>query len=251
MGNWNRYKAEDFVDKSFSMLHCTDFLGVVDGRSVGRFRCDCGSVVEKSLSDVVSGRVKSCGCYQKKHPGGYKHGWRHTPTYTSWNAMRSRCNDKSNPNYGGRGVSYDPRWDDFLVFLEDMGEAPPDTQLDKDIKGGAGCLMYSKQNCSWVSRQDNMNNRQTCITDEVKEQMVRLYQKGAEPPEISETLSVCRPSVIKYLRKAGVYRGNKNHLKPSEIERIKELASQGLSQRAIAKLMNRSPSSVRSLLLRG
>jgi len=33
-----------------------------------RFRCDCGSAVERSLSNVRAGRTRSCGCARRAHP---------------------------------------------------------------------------------------------------------------------------------------------------------------------------------------
>lgn len=37
------------------------------------FRCDCGKLVSKVLSRVISGHVKSCGCYKKIHPSRIIH----------------------------------------------------------------------------------------------------------------------------------------------------------------------------------
>ena len=48
--------------------------------------------------------------------------------------MRDRCLNpayKDYRNYGGRGITIDPRWDDFLVFLQDMGPRPEGTTLGR------------------------------------------------------------------------------------------------------------------------
>ena len=50
-----------------------------------------------------------------------------TKEYSSWLNMRQRCNNKNNPqyeDYGGRGITICPEWDDFDVFLADMGPRP-------------------------------------------------------------------------------------------------------------------------------
>lgn len=82
-----------------------------------------------------------------------------TPTYHSWNGMIQRCSNpkhKSFQDYGGRGVTFDPRWRVFAVFLEEMGERPKGKTLDRiDTDKG-----YSKKNCQWAdASQQNYNRR--------------------------------------------------------------------------------------------
>src|SRR5690348_13336869 len=81
-----------------------------------------------------------------------------TPTYRSWAGMKKRCdnpNDPKYPRYGGAGIRYDPRWASFDAFLEDMGERPPGTSIDRiDNSGG-----YSKANCRWATHMQQVMNR--------------------------------------------------------------------------------------------
>ena len=81
-----------------------------------------------------------------------------TYTRNSWRAMRQRCNNvnhKYYASYGGAGIVCCTRWVKFSNFLEDMGERPLGTTLDR-INNAAG---YWPNNCRWATRvQQRRNN---------------------------------------------------------------------------------------------
>lgn len=77
--------------------------------------------------------------------------------YDSWLGMRQRCSNKNHKNYndyGGRGITVCERWNSFKNFLEDMGERPSKTTLDRidNTKG------YSPENCKWSSQLHQVLN---------------------------------------------------------------------------------------------
>lgn len=80
--------------------------------------------------------------------------------YRSWNGMKNRCNNpksKAYKNYGGRGITYDKKWEDFREFYKDMGERPINTTLDRiDVDKG-----YYKENCRWATREEQQRNQRT------------------------------------------------------------------------------------------
>lgn len=128
--------------------------------------CSCGNFTSVVPSELITGHVKSCGCYRSVIllDRNLKHGHHGTPEYSSWQAAKTRCfnpNIGHYHNYGGRGITMCEEWvEDFGKFLEDMGERPSsDHTLERlDVDGN-----YCKDNCTWADRRTQAYNRRKSV----------------------------------------------------------------------------------------
>ncbi len=86
--------------------------------------------------------------------------------YASWVNIRQRCRNPRHPryvSYGGRvtwrcplGIYMDRRWDDFAVFVADVGERPgPTYSLDRVDNDGP----YAPGNVVWSTSAQQRRNQ--------------------------------------------------------------------------------------------
>lgn len=88
-----------------------------------------------------------------------KHGMRRSPEYASWGCMRTRCNNpnaKDYARYGAKGITCCAEFDDFAVFLAEVGPRPKGTTLDR-INPRKG---YEVGNVKWSTPREQSLNRQ-------------------------------------------------------------------------------------------
>jgi hypothetical protein len=84
-----------------------------------------------------------------------------TSFYNSWNAMKKRCTNSKYEyyhRYGGRGITYDSKWDEIEGFAEDMLDSWEEgLTLDRENVDGN----YCKENCRWITIKEQAYNRST------------------------------------------------------------------------------------------
>ena len=127
-----------------------------NGRRVYECRCDCGNTTLVLSTHLRQGQTKSCGC-RERTTHGHKLVDGASPTYNSWKMMLTRCRNPQHKDwefYGARGITVCDRWSRFVHFLEDMGERPEGTSLDRiDVLGN-----YEPGNCRWATREVQAKN---------------------------------------------------------------------------------------------
>ena len=115
----------------------------------------------------------------------FRHGMTGSRFYNTYMGMKMRCyntNEKSFPDYGGRGIIVCEEWrNDFINFMNDMHESylkhieehgEKNTTIErKNVDGN-----YDANNCTWATRKTQNNNNRKNKRYDYKEQLLTITQ---------------------------------------------------------------------------
>jgi len=170
--------TKDITGQRFGRLTVKLRLPNEKGRSSWYCTCDCGGIKIIDSKALVTGKTASCGCLRMGH------GMTGTLLHKVWASMRERCNNpksKAYKHYGARGIKVCARWDDFELFLKDMGPRPLGHSIDRKDNNGD----YEPSNCYWATDLQQMNNtrrsRYLTAGGETKTMSEWTRQLGAGP----------------------------------------------------------------------
>jgi len=180
-------KKIDITGQRFSKLLVLNEEGRSnDGKVKWLCKCDCGTTVSVSGTELRSGGTRSCGCLASELivERNRTHGLSTLPEYKIWKGIKKRCYNKNETHYdkyGGRGIVMCDEWkDSFIAFYEYIGSRPSlQHSIDRIDNNGN----YEHGNVKWSTKLEQSVNRR----------FVKKYKVGDEEktiPQIARELGI-------------------------------------------------------------
>ena len=134
-------------------------------RTMWNCKCDCGNVKTISSQSLKRGATTSCGCVGKT--SNLSHGMTGSKEHYAWLSMKRRCNDKTNPYYGAKGIKVCEEWlNSFEAFYDHIGPAPSkEHSVDRidpkknyepgNVRWATGKIQRANQNRTGIRKPKN------------------------------------------------------------------------------------------------
>jgi len=149
----------DLVGVVFERLTVLEKDTVRDSNGSSKWvcKCICGNIKSISQRSLRGGATRSCGCLNREICT--THGLSKHRLYVIYKNVIERCTNPSTDSYkyyGGRGITICDYWlEGFMNFYNDMLPIYNESlELDR-IDGDKG---YYKENCRWITHQQNLHN---------------------------------------------------------------------------------------------
>ena len=174
------YNSDEWIGKKYNMLTVIEPVHVKNKMGnmwYWKVVCDCGNKKTARPIEVLSGRMKSCGCYRKKKaPWNTRHNESHTRLHNIWCGMIQRCNpeNKHSERYGKRGIRVCDEWktyEKFSAWALENGYSEDMTIERLDVNGN-----YCPENCAWIPIGKQARNRRTTFWVEYNGEKMSLAE---------------------------------------------------------------------------
>jgi hypothetical protein len=172
-------------------------------------RCACGTVGFVNVRNLRQGQSKSCGCLHRQRASAANVTHRQTGQrqtgqrlYRIWKQMHQRC---YNPNcrsyrwYGAKGIKVCNAWhsfENFQAWALKFGYFPK-AEIDRQNSSRG----YSPQNCQWVTKQENLINKQNLLPVHLEREINRLASDEGVP-----AVTLIRRAVETYVKSPALRR---------------------------------------------
>lgn len=153
-------KINDLTGKRYGKLFVSKRLRTDEkGETWYLCKCDCGNESIVRQSNLIKNHAMSCGKIGCKKTNK-THGMSKSDLFKKYCDIHTRCNQKNNPLYGGRGISVCEEWsgpNGFLAFMEwsMLHGYKEGLSLDRiDVNGN-----YCPENCRWTTWEVQAQNK--------------------------------------------------------------------------------------------
>ncbi len=164
-------ELKNYSGRKFGRLTAIKFSHKIKYTGYWTFHCLCGRSKEISISSVISGATRSCGCLHMERcksglnrtiHGDARHG-RIKRVFNIWRGILNRCKTDRIPAYNyykKRGIKVCFEWGkSYLAFRKWAYSNGYKDNLSIDRINNNG--NYDPMNCRWVTSKEQARNRKT------------------------------------------------------------------------------------------
>lgn len=184
-----RCKLPTITDLKGKHIGNLKVISRVEGERAWMCMCKCFKVLKIDHQRLIhkTHPKTHCGCLKQSINKT------HRKEYHTWWDIIARCNKPehpSYPNFGAKGIQVCAEWQDFHVFVQDMGKCPEDHIL----RLNEGSLLYAPGMCKWAPKSSKGKAQTKTVTHPKTGEEIKV---AALAKELGLTYHQMRAKLIK------------------------------------------------------